>query len=416
MARKSIRFLRGKSEDGIVRLYIERGFPLYNNQSDVLHFRVYRKKEDAFQQGNDYYEYFDSIDFSEADLIYDGPLKKQDSYYFIYTDRDVKPTEVYAYWVAFKDDEIPTGPLGISVRHPDVWWTFKRINTEMERLYSTYRGQKSLKSYGYSTSKKELKGLILGNFDQCIGLMGTVHAGESGPELFLRAAGTIVEKHAELLEKTGLAILPSVNADCREDMATGTPQYLRCNPNGVDLNRNFDANWDTVDLTYGLNTSIHGSITYRGPFPQSEDETKAVVNFIDQVRPSVIFCGHCLSSICGDCFLTSKDSQEDETYRKLCLDMITPYSEGFRDVKKERVSFHYGTTTGSVPTYVYKKYKIPAFDMEYRTVKDEIRERECVIGRTTPELLDEYTRYHTNGIINLMKVMADRNGDLFYER
>ena len=85
-------------------------------------------------------------------------------------------------------------------------------------------------------------------------------------------------------------------------MATGTPQYLRCNPNGVDLNRNFDANWDTVDLMYGLNTTIHGSITYRGPFPESEDETKAVVNFLHKVRPRAVFCGHCLSSICGDCF------------------------------------------------------------------------------------------------------------------
>ena len=56
MARKSIRFLRGKSEDGIVRLYIERGSLLYDNNGDRLHIRIYRKKEDAFEQGNDYYE------------------------------------------------------------------------------------------------------------------------------------------------------------------------------------------------------------------------------------------------------------------------------------------------------------------------------------------------------------------------
>ena len=187
MARKSIRFLRGKSEDGIVRLYIERGSLLYDNNGDRLHFRIYRKKEDAFEQGNDYYEYFDSIDFKDAELIYDGPLDKEESYYFIYTDRNVKPLDTYAYWVAYKDDTIPAGPVGITVRHPDVWWTFERINQEMEKIHSLYRGPKSLEPYGYSTRKKVLKGLVLGNKERCIALIGAVHAGESGPELFLRA-------------------------------------------------------------------------------------------------------------------------------------------------------------------------------------------------------------------------------------
>jgi hypothetical protein len=405
MARKSIRFLRGKSEDGIVRLYIERGSLLYDNNGDRLHFRIYRKKEDAFEQGNDYYEYFDSIDFKDAELIYDGPLDKEESYYFIYTDRNVKPLDTYAYWVAYKDDTIPAGPVGITVRHPDVWWTFERINQEMEKIHSLYRGPKSLEPYGYSTRKKVLKGLVLGNKERCIALIGAVHAGESGPELFLRAAEYIVKNRPDLLEKTGLAILPSVNADCREDMATGTPQYLRCNPNGVDLNRNFDANWDTVDLMYGLNTTIHGSITYRGPFPESEDETKAVVNFLHKVRPRAVFCGHCLSSICGDCFLTSKDSANDTAYKDECMKPVTAYSAGFRDVEKEGTLLRYGTTAGSVPAYVYKKFGIPAFDMEYRTVKDDKKERACVIGKTTPELLNEYTEYHTKGIMNVMEVL-----------
>lgn len=406
MARKCIRFLRGKCEDGVVRLYIERGSPLYQNQSDELHFRIYRKKENEFEQDNDYNEYFDAIDYREAELIYDGPLKKQDSYCFVYTDRDVKPLDIYAYWAAYKDETVPAGPVGIFVRHPDVWWTFKRINDTMEEIHRQYTGRKSLEPYGYSTRKKILKGLVLGNPDRCIGLIGAVHAGESGPELFLKAAEFIVQNHPELLEKTGLAILPSVNADCREDMATGMPQYMRCNPNGVDLNRNFDAKWDTVDLTYGLNTSVHGSITYRGPFPQSEDETNAVVTFLEKVRPFAIFNGHCLSSICGDCFLAPKNAIGDEEYKNRCIQLIKPYSQGFRDVDKEGVAFHYGTTAGSVPAYAYKKYGIPAFDMEFRAVKDVKKERECVIGRTTPELLHEYIGNHTNGIIHLLKSMS----------
>ncbi len=406
MASKSIRFLRGRSENGLVRLYIERGYPLYNNNSDVLNFRIYRKKEDGFLQGSDYYEYFDALNFKDADIIYTGPLTKQDRYYFVYTDSDVKLLDVYAYWVAYDNDSVPAGPLGIAVRDPEVWWTYERINQEMNRLYNIYSGEKKFKTFGYSTRKKEIKGLVIGNQEKCIGLIGVVHAGESGPELFLKAAAHIAINYPEVLSKVGLAILPDVNTDCREDMATGTPQYLRCNPNGVDLNRNFDANWEIIDYTYGLNTSILGSITYRGPFVESEEETKATVNFINTVKPKVIFCGHCLSSICSDCFLTAKEAKGNVEYEKKCMELITPYSNGFRDTEKEGVALHYGTTCGSIPAFAYKKYGIPAFDMEFRVVKDDKRERECISGKTTKDLLDEYIGYHTAGIINVMKSMV----------
>ncbi len=406
MTRKSIRFFRGKSINGQVHLFIEKGFPLFQNNEEVLNFRIYRKKEQDFIQGCDYQEYFDNLDYQDAELIYDGPLAKNGNYYFRYIDKTVKALKVYAYWIAFERDVLPVGPVGIAVRDPHVWWTFEKTNNTMETLKDNYAGLAELVHVGYSTRKRELKALLLGNKSNCIGLIGVVHAGESGPELFLRAAEKIVHSHPELLAEVGLAIMPTVNADSREDMATGTPQYLRCNPNGVDLNRNFHANWAEIDYTYGLDTSVHGSITYRGPFPHSEDETKAAISFIDYAKPKVIFCGHCLSSVCSDYFLTSKEAKGNDSFEQLCGKLLKPYTNGFRNVEKQPVSLRYGCTAGSLPTYVYQKYGIPAFDMEFRAVKDEQRERECVYGRTTVELLDEFCVYHYRGILNLMKSLA----------
>ena len=210
----------------------------------------------------------------------------------------------------------------------------------------------------------------------------------------------------DLLEKVGLAVLPCVNADGREDMALGVPHYVRCNPNGVDLNRNFDVNWDTIDYMYGLNTSIPGSATYRGPYPNSEDETKAVISFIDHIKPVVVFSGHWLSSICSDIFLTARSAIHDEAFNERGKAFCTAYSEGFRDVKKEGLQYQFGCTAGSLPAYAYSQYKIPAFDVEYRPVRDEKRERLCVVGKTQIDLLEEFVNYHTKGIIRVMKLIA----------
>lgn len=406
MGRKSIRINGIESIEGKIKLYIVRGQQLKDNHNDILHFRIYRKREDGFLQGVDYQEYFENLNFREAELIYDGPVEKQDRFHFVYVDENVKPLDVLTYWVAYEKDEIPAGPVAVAVRDPRVWWPFSKIQATMQRIYNDYPYQKDIREYGFSTRNKPLTGLRIGNPGNVIGLVGAVHAGESGTELFLRAIENIVKECPDLPEKVGLAVLPSVNADAREDMALGVPHYVRCNPNQVDLNRNFDANWSNIDYTYGLNTSIFGSSTYRGPFPNSEKETKAVMSFVRHIKPTVIFCGHCLASICSDSFLTAKSAKEDTLFNERGKAFCKAYAAGFRDVEIEGIHYHHACTAGSLPAFAYEKYRIPTFDMEFRPVKDEAKERLCIVGKTTIGLLDEFTEYHTKGIVNVMKLLA----------
>lgn len=76
---------------------------------------------------------------------------------------------------------------------------------------------------------------------------------------------------------TGIWVLPSMNPD-------GNVRHTRKNARGVDLNRN----WPTS----GWTRTTRGSRYYGGPSPASEPETRAMMRFLDDVRPNYIASIH----------------------------------------------------------------------------------------------------------------------------
>jgi hypothetical protein len=303
--------------------------------------------------------------------------------------------------VAPEDGE-PVGPAPVRVTDPDVWWTFDRIQSTMDELERDCGAK--VETYGSTCFGRSLRAARLGAKGRCIALVGLIHAGESGPELVLPAARKLAEENADLLQRVGIAVLPVVNADERERLAFGCSWYLRVNSAGVDLNRNFPAGWEEVHYGYGLISSDPDAGTYRGPAPLSEPEARAVEAFMKANRPEAMFAYHWLASITGAGLLGPTMAEGDEAYLNSCKRMSTAYGRGFHDDPEREHGFGLGTTGGSLPTWCYREFNIPAFDLESSgSFEGENAARK---GLTTAEMVREYSERHYNAIRAVLEELA----------
>lgn len=103
-------------------------------------------------------------------------------------------------------------------------------------------------------------------------VLGVIHGDED-------AGAAIVDRLGELAVPEGidLWLVPSMNPD---GQANGT----RTNAHGVDLNRNFPLGWTRIGRP--------GDWQYSGTGPASEPETKAVVGFLEEAKPSLVIWYH----------------------------------------------------------------------------------------------------------------------------
>jgi len=410
MARKLLFDLRVKAESGKAVLYFGKGTPAYQadpEDRNPLNIRIYRKEEPGFVFGQDYLEYFDGIDPREADLIFEGRLPAKNGKTYMFADETAEIGRTYAYWVTADGQEAPTGPVPVRVRDPLVWWPRAAVEGYMDRLAAEFPALAAAEEYGRTVRGRPIRGLVLGNRRRCVALVGLVHAGESGPELMLPAAERLLRECGDLLADAGLALLPAVNIDMRELQTEGVPAYLRTNFNGVDINRNFPAHWETVDTSYGQDTSDPHVTTYRGEAPFSEPETRALAAFAERTEPLAAFSFHCLASICGDRFLTSKFAEGDRAFAERAVPLLEAYTEGFGPGERPAPLLQFECTAGSFPSWMYLARGVPAFDLEY---DGRPGARAALTDGTTRELLREYQERHYRGIRRVLERIRDEEG------
>ena len=367
---------------------------------------VYRKKIEGMVFDFDEEEYFDDFSHSDGEIIFEDYPEIIHSNGKV-CDYDVETGATYAYWISTENSGGRiTGPVGVRVRDPRVWWHFDKITDKMQELEKKYENV-SLIKVGETVMHKPLTALFAGNRENMIAAMGAVHAAESGPEILLTVIEDILENYSELLEKTGIAILPSVNADMREEVASGLPKYYRVNKNGVDLNRNFDANWEKVEMGYGLSSDDPDCVTYRGPYPESEPETRAVTEFIKLVNPKLILSYHALASITCDGLLCAR-SMDEKTLDAL-EKLARVYSDAFRtsagEPCREGNILYQGCSSGGLGEWAYKNGYF-SFDLELagggsldyfeRSRKED----------TTAEMLEHNAKLHKDAIISVLEYLS----------
>ena len=100
-------------------------------------------------------------------------------------------------------------------------------------------------------------------------LISTMHGDEQDTRQILRAL-----TKGRAIRGIDLWVVPTYNPD-------GMARHTRKNARGVDLNRNFPYRWRDLDGSYES-----------GPRPKSEPETRAMMRFLRDVRPSRILSFH----------------------------------------------------------------------------------------------------------------------------
>ena len=365
---------------------------------------IYRREEPGYIFDYDEREYFDCLEPPvENDLIFRGHLEDMHTFCEYY-DLTAEVGKVYAYWVGKGEPcQSITGPVAVKMRDKTVWWHFDEI---LEKTYALKRDFPSVELFpvGESPLGKPLVAALCGNRDKMIACIGAVHAGESGPEILLTAIREILTEDPGALDKCGIAILPVVSADNREEMVNGAPWYIRKNSRGVDLNRNFDADWDRVDHSYGLSSDDPKSPTYRGPSPDSEPEVRAVIKLMEKVDPVAVFSYHFLCSICTDRLLSYGGAAEDAEYIKRLDETSIAYSKAFREATGlEERSFK--TTelicsAGSLIAWLYKR-GIVAFDLEMSEDLHDVFPSKK--DKSTPEALALAIKGHKAALLEMLR-------------
>ncbi|TMV43842.1 hypothetical protein FE783_34315 [Paenibacillus mesophilus] len=408
MSRKLFYNLRIQAAEGGVRLSFYKSTPLFlsgseNGQPPMI--RIYRKEEPAFSFNEDYGEYFDGLSPEQAEILFEGAMDAGNGRKYTYVDSLAKVGSTYAYWVSSDRGDPPVGPAAVRVRDAEIWWPQQEIDRRMERLSAMYPQLVTLKSFGRSVRGADIRGLLVGNAARRAAFIGLIHPGESGPELIIPAVERLLRDNGDELAHAGLAILPAVSTDERERLVHGHPGYLRTNGSGVDINRNFPAEWEETDYSYGLDTSDPDAITYRGPRPCSEPETRAVISFIHEAKPRCVFSFHCLASICGPAFFASKYARNDQAFSERSLPLLAAYTKGFYGLEDRPVRMSYACSSGSLPAWLYKELDVPGFDLEW---EGEERSRITHTDKTTRELLRDYQDRHYQGMLSVLRELRER--------
>jgi hypothetical protein len=304
----------------------------------------------------------------------------------VFTDNDVHFGEVLGYWVGVNDYD--SGIVTVRVRDPRVMWGPEEVDEAIDDVFKRFAGRVRVRTHGKTVDGWPLRSVSAGNPDRMFAVVGGIHPGEAGAEYLLPVFERIVDEDRDLLDSVGVAVLPLLNGDTRKRLADGHATYLRRNANGVDLNRNFDSAWNQIDIRYKNNTASPSSITYRGPYPNSEPETRAAIDFVETFHPALFLSMHGPGSL----FVTPRlhanrlSAELHETARFL----IDAYA-GEDSIPK--ASEMMSQIPGTLSRWVADKFGVPAYDQENDGSPESLQFNEHAMTRET---LDTFQKrnYH----------------------
>jgi murein tripeptide amidase MpaA len=204
--------------------------------------------------------------------------------------------------------------------NPNQFYTYDEMITDMKELAAHYPELISYKEIGRSEYNRPIYAIKLGKGNANVFVNSSHHAREW---ITTNLSMDMIDEYAtaytngdylgkynvrDILNKTTMWFVPMVNPDGVTlqqyglskfpsadhwkliNMNEGSTDFKRwkANARGVDLNRQYDADWANIKN----NTGKPSWSNYKGTAPVNQAESKAIVNFTNQINPEMAVAYH----------------------------------------------------------------------------------------------------------------------------
>lgn len=289
---------------------------------------------------------------------------------------------------------IPTASSSMNVAEPYHYHSYQELSDALHSIYVNHTDIMSLSSIGTTYEGRDLWMVKLSdNVNQeeeepGVLFMAAHHGNERpGVEICLFFIEYMVDNYdntslpevREALESTQIYLIPMVNPDGVE-----VDSRKNCAPNhgpfglkkeitsyGVNLNRNYGDPWFLAYLfpmRYYLPIILPDqSFNYRGPYPFSENETKAVKHFAETHDFSLSISYHSYGEFIVYPWMHTTKQTPDEPLFRSVGENISLINDYFLYVKKDRLIPLYGGTLGSSENWLYREKGTLAYTIEVGT-------------------------------------------------
>lgn len=270
-------------------------------------------------------------------------------------------------------------------------YSYETMQKDLAELAESYPDLLSVSSIGKSEEGRDLTLAILGNPDakNQIFVSAGIHAREHMNATLVMAQidymlhnldkpfGAGGKTIREILSETCFRILPMSNPDGIHIAQTGEiPDMFKdkydssiaaiwkANAKGVDLNANFDADWNR----YGGAGAVTepGYMGYKGTAPECAAESKAIAEYVRSMDFDLVLSYHCTGSVIYSQYGNNKAVNAKNYDLALKLSMTSGYKLGSPG----------STSTAGLKDYVVDKLGIPSLTIEFGTTECPLELRE----------------------------------------
>ena len=205
------------------------------------------------------------------------------------------------------------------VVNPNQTYSYTKMVKDIKKLEKAYPELIEVEIIGQSEYGRDIYAVSLGKGDSTVFINASHHAREW---ITTNVNMNMIDKYANAYEKNGridgydaqkilnnstIWFIPMVNPDGVTLQQTGLTSFpkadhaklikmndgsknfkrWKANGKGIDLNRQYDARWK-----YLGGGSVPKFKNYKGKSPESASETKAVLNFVEEIDPEIAISYH----------------------------------------------------------------------------------------------------------------------------